>query len=165
MSGSGLDVPLFTKMIHVHMHALNRALGKVLGGGQSVLINSYAEALLELAESAGLDVASFEGLSATLAKMRYAKSCTLTALSGDEVEFRIQGCNVAPFTHKPLEMIGVTGDLCPEAMLAMVALARAKGWKPGEDIFDYVQFTGKMTDFAEDGSKTVFKIVNNNKSR
>jgi hypothetical protein len=93
--------PLFTNMIHMHMHALNHALGEVLGGGQFVLINSYVEALLELAESAGLDVGSFEGLLATLANMRYAKSCTLTALSDDEVKFRIQGCNVASFTHKP----------------------------------------------------------------
>lgn len=158
-SSSGLDIPLFTKMVHVHMHALNRALGRVLGSAQSVLINSYAEALVDLAQSAGIDVDSLEGLSATLAKMRYAKSCTLTALSDDEVEFRIEGCTVAPFTHRPLGMIGETGDLCPEAMLAMVALARAKGWKPGEDVFDYVQFTGRMTDFAEDGSKTTFKIV------
>ena len=55
-------------------------------------------------------------------------------------------------------MAGYAGDLCPLAVIAMVALAVERGWKPGETLFDYVRFSEKLSYFTEDGTKTKFQI-------
>jgi len=41
----------------------------------------------------------------------------------------------------------------------MVVLALEKGWKPEDNIFNYVKFAYKLTRFTADGSETTFKVV------
>ena len=150
---SEMDLARVSLLFHIHTYSLSRALSEVLGEGQVVLINNYAKAFLDMTRIAGFKLESMDAYISSLKDMRFLKGCKLNWPSEQEAEFVVEKCYLASLIHKPLNMAGYTGDLCPLAVIAMVVLAVERGWKPGENLFDYVRFSEKLSYFTEDGTK------------
>lgn len=152
-----------TLLLHIYAYSIFESITKVLGVTQVVLLNEFAKTFINLCRNSGLKIENTEDYISLLKDIGIVEECKLNKLSarpeGDLVEFVIESCVLAPTVHKPLNMYGYTGHMCPLAIIGMVALAQERGWKQGKNLFDYVKFLGKLTYFTENGSKTVFQIV------
>lgn len=151
---TGVDITGFTVVLHAHSYSLSHSLTRALGPTQAFLMNEYAKSLAKLLEGEEYvkSLSSFCTAVEGMAKCRYEGE-------EDKLIFEVVECPLAPFVHPKLGMDGHTGHLCPLAALAMVALAKERGWKPDENVFDYVRFAEKLTFFGPEGSKTIFRVV------
>lgn len=154
-----IDLAKISLLFHIYTYSLSRALTKTLGKAQVVLINDFAKTFLNLCSVANLKFKDINSYILSLRDIGILEQCRLNRLSKHEVEFIIEKCVLAQLIHKPLNMIGYTGDICPLAMMGMVVLSIERGWKPENNLFSFVKFSGKLTYFTSDGSRTVFQIV------
>ena len=83
---------------------------------------------LNLVYNIDLKIENVENYISLLKDNGIARKYRLNKLStrpeGDLVEFIVEECVLAPTIHKPLNMYGFAGHMCPLAMIGMVALTR-----------------------------------------
>jgi len=138
-------------LFHIHAYALSKALANVVGSGQAVLAKPYADSFVKLCEAAGFKLGSVSEIAETLKEMQAVEDLKVKRLEDRAIEVRVEGCTFAPIVHKALNMKGYTGVICPLALMTMIVIAITKenGWKPGENLFRYVRFAGKLSYFTE----------------
>jgi len=144
-------------LFHIHAYALSKALANVVGSGQAVLAKPYADSFVKLCEAAGFKLGSVSEFAETLKEMQAVEDLKVKRLEDGTIEVGVEGCTFAPIVHKALNMKGYTGDICPLALMTMIAIAKENGWKPGENLFRYIRFAGKLSYFTENGATTIFR--------
>ena len=112
----GLDIGRLARLLHVHSYSLSRALTEFLGEMQAIATRYYAEHFIEHAKLMGIEIHSMGDVRAELIQMGLMKDIILKPLAREregEVLLVVQGCRLAPLIHRPLGMLGYTGDICP----------------------------------------------------
>jgi hypothetical protein len=146
-------------MSHLHSYAFQRALTETMGEGQAVLATKYAESLVKLVKGFNIGVSDMNSYMALLRSSRLALDVETTNEGPNMVAFNIKDCSIAKTVHKALGLSGHTGDICSLGMVFMVVKAMELGWEPGKNLFDYIRFTNKLSNYTDSGAKTEFEIV------
>ena len=108
----------------------------------------------------GLEINNIKDYISSLKKAGIVREAVLRRHENNEVEFIVEKCSLAFYTHGYVISKGLSGHvLCPLATTAMLILALEKGWRPGDQFFKYVKFTGELSRFNETGTITRFKLV------
>lgn len=144
------------EMAFVNGCALSKALSKTPESLRAGVMTHYAENLLKLSGAFGTsisDVRSYIGYLKVTGRSPYIE---VFQKAPDSIMINVKVCFVARTAHKSLNNLEYSGDICPIALMFMVAKARELGWTSGKNIFDYIKFSGKFSYFTEIGSKTVF---------
>lgn len=150
-------VPL-SSLLYAHIVSFESALASTLGKGHIILLNNYASKLSQLIQSLMLEIVDLESFIKYLKEEGIVEGCDTISRNPNEIEFVVRGCKFSKIFHKELGLHGYFGGICTIAMIALIFLARRKGWKPGENIYNYVKFSGELTCYLKDGSITRFRI-------
>jgi predicted transcriptional regulator len=163
MKLKGPDMGFLGTFYHAHSYALSYALSQLLGSTQAVFMSEYARNLQEILAKGGdkysellNDIESFIDV---LKDKKVVEEMRVEELDKNRVKLIVKGCALASSAHSTLNLIGSRHYLCPIATMAMVVLAKERGLKRGEDIFNYIKFDGSLSYLTQNGSETTFIIV------
>ena len=147
------------EMAFVNGCALSRMLAKTPESAQAGLMTHYAENLLKLSDAFGAKISNVQTYLDYLRITGRSPCIEVFQKIPGSVMINVKVCFVARTAHKTLNNLEYSGDICPIALMFMVAKARELGWTPEKNLFDYIKFSGKFSYFTEIGSKTVFEVV------
>ena len=158
-----VDLRFLTGFYHAYSYALSYALSNLMGAGQAIFMHDYAKALDKIFRR-GRDsfqklLAGIDDFIEVLRSKGLVENIVVEDVDRNRIRLVVRGCNLAQLTHHTLGLVGARDYLCPIAAMAMVALARDMGFKEGENIFDYIRFSGSLSTLDEDGSVTEFLVV------
>ena len=162
MRWKDVDLEFMATFYHVHSYALSAALSRILGPAQAAFMNKYAEALQEILAKEEDYSRLLSGRRAFIEVLKdkgLVEDVRVDEVGEGEMRVLVRGCALAPVIHPTLNLVGSRDYLCPIAMMAMVVLAKERGLKKGEDLFDYIMFGGRLSHLTSDGSETIFVIA------
>lgn len=159
MDRDKLDLSFLVSFYHAYAYALSYSLYNLMGAGQAILMHDYARALDKILGHRFPDLlSSMKDFADFLRKKGIIKDILVEEADGNKVRLIVRGCALARLVHPTLDVVGAMDYLCPIAAMAMVALARDRGYTVGESIFDYVKFSGGLSRLDEEGSITEFLV-------
>ncbi len=157
-----MDFEFMTNFYHAYSYSLSYALSNLLGPAQATFMYGYAKALTKIFGGGDSDfsklINDIETYTRILREKRLVRDIVMEEIGGNRVRLIVKGCALAESTHSTPGLAESKDYLCPIAAMAMVALAKERGFKDEENIFDYIKFSGSLSTLTEEGSVTEFLL-------
>ena len=162
MAEEELDIQFVASLYHAYSYALSYALYNVLGPAQATFMHDYAKALTKILRMGKNSfpqlLKGFQAFVNVLNEKGLVEEMYIEEMERNKIKLVIKGCALASDIHSTLGLKDTRDYLCPIAAMAMVAIAVENGYTNGENLFEYIKFSGSLSHLTSDGSITEFLI-------